>query len=232
VEQRAYRAALARRGQAVDRRRWWIEPYHGGAVLLFQQNAHNFAAGLLQPTKFDAQASDAANFGAIGAIAGHEMTHFIDTLGAEYQNTGRKRAWWTEQDRAGYQATTAPLVAQFSAYRPLADTPVDGKTSLTENLADLSGLTAAFAAHRKRLGDRISDPAHVRQQDRLFFIAFARAWRSTYTDEGLRRQAASTHAPERHRISTVRNLDAWYEAFDVRPGHRLYLEPNDRVRVW
>lgn len=226
--------ALARLGRAVDRTEWWMTPQTVGALLLFQQNAYNFPAALLQAPKFDPAASDAANYGAIGAIVGHEVSHFVDTLGAEYDATGAQRHWWTPADHAGYLAATAPLVAQFSTYRPFSDLAIDGKRTLSENLADLGGLAAAFTAHRARLGSRAADSEAIRRLDREFFIGFARAWRSEIRDDAMRAQVASadTHAPERYRVSTVRNLDAWYDAFDVRPGDRLYLAPDKRVRVW
>ena len=227
-----YREALARVGHPVDRGAWWITPQTPGAVLLFNQNAYNFAAALLQPPKYDASASDATNYGAIGAIVGHELSHFVDTLGADYDATGAKVRWWTAADLAGYQAATTPLVRQFSDYSIPSGEHLDGQLTLVENLADLAGLSAAFDAYRLTLGSRVDDQEYVRRQDREFFTGFARAWRSQYTAEGLRKQAATDHAPEKFRIATVRNLDAWHEAFDVRPGHELYLEPEARVRVW
>lgn len=234
VAARAHRRALSRLGQPVDRGDWWMAPHQVGAVLLFQQNAYNFPAALLQPPKFDPAASDAANYGAIGAIVGHEVSHFVDTLGADYDASGARRTWWTAADRAGYDAATAPLVEQFSAYLPFADLAIDGTKTLSENLADLGGLNAAFDAHRRSLGDRARDPVHVRRLDREFFLGFAGAWRSKIRPEAVRQQVASndTHAPESYRVSTVRNLDAWYAAFDVQPGQRLYLPPEKRVRVW
>ena len=114
-----------------------MPPQTSGAVLLFQQNAYNFAAALLQAPKFDTSASDAANYGAIGAIIGHEVSHFVDTLGADYDARGRKVHWWTDEDTAGYHAATAPLVDQFSSYRPFPDVAVNGKLTLVENVADL-----------------------------------------------------------------------------------------------
>jgi predicted metalloendopeptidase len=223
--------ALARVGQPADRTDWAIAPEVAGAALLFQQNAYNFAAALLQPPKFDAAASDAANYGAIGAIVGHEVSHFVDTLGADYDVTGRKVRWWTVADLAQYQVESEPLAQQFSLYRPFPDAAVDGKLTLVENVADLAGLVAAFDAYRATLGTR-HDKEFLRQQDRQFFIGFARAWRARYRDDGLRKQLANDHAPESYRVSTVRNLDAWYEAFDVKPGNRLFLEPRARVRIW
>lgn len=232
VARRNYKQAVVRLGQPVDQTEWRIAPQWPGAVLIFQQNAYNFAAALLQAPKFDAAGSDAANYGAIGAIVGHELTHFVDTLGAEYDTDGRQRRWWTDDDMARYRAATEPLVRQFSAYRPFPDVAIDGQAALTENLADLGGLVAAFDAYRSTLGSRANDREYVRHQDRQFFIGFARAWRAKYRDDAIRTQAASDHAPENYRVSTVRNVDAWYDAFDVKPGQRLYLEPDARVRIW
>lgn len=230
---RNYRRAIARLGQRVDRTEWQFAPQTVGGVLTFQLNACNFPAALLQSPKFDPAASDAANYGAIGAIVGHEFSHFIDLLGAEYEVGGRNRRWWTPQDLSGYQAAYEPLLNQFSGYRPFPDLGVDGKLTLTENIADLGGLAAAFDAYRRTLGGRADDKAYVRQQDRQFFIAFARSWRSKISEAAMRTQLATNdHAPERYRIATVRNIDAWYDAFDVLPGQRLYLEPKARVRIW
>ena len=169
----------------------------------------------------------------IGGWRWDVSSHFIDLLGAEYELGGRNRRWWTPDDLAKHEVAYTPLVKQISAYRPVPDVAVNATQTLTENIADLGGLAAAFDAYRLTLGSRVSDTAYVRAQDRQFFIAFARSWRSLYNDEALRAQLATdTHAPDRYRIATVRNLDAWYEAFDVRPGQKLYLEPSARVRVW
>jgi len=227
-----YRQVLARVDQPVDLASWWITPQTAGAVLMFNQNAYNFAAAMLQPPKYDSSASEAMNYGAIGAIVGHELSHFVDTLGADYDVSGRKTRWWTAADLAGYQAATAALVHQYSNYSTPSGEHLDGQRMLVENVADLAGLSAAFDAYRQTLGARISDRDFVRQQDREFFTGFAHAWRSRYSDEGLHKQIGTDHAPERYRIATVRNLDAWYEAFDVSPGQDLYLEPAERVHVW
>jgi putative endopeptidase len=228
-----YRHALSRLGQPVDMTEWWIAPQRVGAVLVFQQNAYNFPAALLQAPKFDPAAADAANYGAIGAIVGHEVSHFVDPLGADYDAQGQMRHWWTPEDSARFQALSAPLVNQVSSYRPLPGLSIDGKRTQTENTADLAGLAAAFDAYRRTLGSRATDKTYVRQQDREFFIGFARSWRSKISESAMRAQVASdSHAPESYRIATVRNIDAWYDAFDVRPGQRLYLEPRKRVRVW
>ena len=232
IAQHDYDLAVARLAQPADPTEWGIAPQWPGAVLTFHQNAYNFAAALLQSPKFDPAASDAANYGAIGAIVGHEVSHFVDTLGADYEADGRRRRWWTDDDMARYQAATEPLVRQFAGYRPFPDVAVDGKLGLTENLADLGGLAAAFDAYRRTLGSKANDNDQVRQLDREFFIGFARSWRIKYRDDALRAQAATDHAPENYRVATVRNIDAWYVAFDVKPGQRLYLEPGARVRIW
>ena len=233
VADRNYRRAVARLGRPVDLTEWWIAPQTVGAVLVFQQNAYNFPAALLQAPKFDPTASDAANYGAIGAIVGHEVSHFVDMLGAEWDAENRMRHWWTPEDMTRFQAAADALANQVSGYHPLPDLAVDGKRTQTENIADLAGLAAAFDAYRKTLGSRASDQAYVRQQDREFFIGFARSWRGKIRDEALRTLVATDgHAPEQYRIATVRNIDAWYDAFDVQPGQRLYLQPEARVRVW
>lgn len=224
VEGWSYKIALAKLGHAVDRREWVIAPQSPGANLNFQLNSYNFAAALLQPPKFDAAASDAATYGAIGAIFGHEVSHFVDTLGADYDASGASRNWWSAEDRQKYEAATRPLVEQFAAYRPFPDVAIDGKKTLVENVADMAGLAAAFDAYRAAPGPR---------QDREFFVGFAQSWRVIRREDAVRAMLKGDgHAPESYRIATVRNFDAWYEAFDVKPGQRLYLAPEERVRVW
>jgi len=233
VEASKLRTAVAKLGRPVDRREWVIAPQSPMAVLNFQLNSYNFAAALLQPPKFDPAASDAANYGAIGAIFAHEISHFVDTLGADYDARGATRLWWTDEDKARYERAAQALIDQFSAYRPLPDLSVDGKLTSTENIADLGGLATAFDAYRHALGGRAADADALRKQDRQFFIGFARSWRAKLRDETLRAELKTDgHAPERHRIATVRNIDAWYEAFDVQPGQQLYLAPESRVRIW
>jgi putative endopeptidase len=233
IADRNYRLALGRLGRAVDVTEWWMAPHRVGAILVFQQNAYNFPAGLLQVPKFDPAASDAANYGAIGAIVGHEVSHFVDMLGKEWDSENRMRGWWTPEDSSRFQAAADRLTAQVSSYRPFPDLAVNGRLGQTENVADLAGLAAAFDAYRRTLGNRAADREYVRQQDRQFFLGFARSWRSQTSERGLRQQIATdNHAPDNYRIALVRNLDAWYDAFDVRPGQQLYLEPSARVRVW
>ena len=230
---RAYRNAVARIGQPVNLKYWYIAPQTAGAVLVFQQNAYTMSAALLEPPKYDHASSDAAAYGSVGALIGHDVIHFIDVLGADYDTEHRMRHWWTPEDMQRYQALALPLANQFASYQPFPGLPVDGKLTLTENIADLGGLAAAFDAYRKTLGSRVTDTDYVREQDRQFFIAYAQTQRRKTTEGATRKQVATdNHAPEDYRADTVRNLDAWYDAFDVRPGQRLYLEPSARVRVW
>ncbi|MCU1348636.1 MAG: hypothetical protein JWO56_1666, partial [Acidobacteria bacterium] len=230
---RAYRNAVARLGQPVDLKYWAMPPQTVGALLVFQQNSYVMSAALLEPPKYDRTSSDAAAYGSVGALIGHDLTHYIDTLGADYDTEHRMRHWWTAEDMQRFQALAQPLADQFSEYRPLPGLSIDGKRTLTENIADLGGLAAAFDAYRKTLGNRATDTGYVREQDREFFIAYARTQRRKISEDGLRKQVStSDHAPEDSRADTVRNLDAWYDAFDVRPGQRLYLAPAARVRVW
>jgi endothelin-converting enzyme/putative endopeptidase len=209
-----------------------MAPQTAGALLVFEQNAYEFTAALLQPPKFDPTASDAATYGAIGAIIGHDVTHFVDVLGSQFDLDGRTRPWWSSEDSARFQSLAEPLVNQFSGYKPVPDLNVNGKLTETENIADLGGLSAAFDAYRMTLGAKAADKEYVRQHDREFFIGFAQGWRVKMGEAGMRKQLTNDHAPETYRVATVRNFDAWYDAFDVRPGQRLYVEPGARVRIW
>jgi putative endopeptidase len=228
-----YHNALARLGKPIDQTEWVIRPQVANGVYVPLQNAYNFSAAILQPPKFDLAAPDAANYGAIGTIFGHELSHFVDTLGAGFTIQGAMQNWWTKDDLTRLEAVSVPLLKQFSSYHPFPDVSIDGKSTLSENTADLGGLNVAFDAYRRSLGPRIADKEYVRQQDRIFFISVARAWRVKITDDALRTQATTdVHSPQIYRTSTVRNMDAWYAAFDVVPGQRLYLEPKDRAHIW
>jgi len=233
VSDHAYRAALRQLGEPVNLKRWYMSPQTVGALLVFQQNAYVMSAALLEAPKYDHASSDAAAYGSVGALIGHDLTHYIDVLGADYDPSHRMRHWWTSEDMRRFQILAQPLEDQFAAYRPLPGLSIDGAQTLTENIADLGGLVAAFDAHRQLLRNRATDPADVRAQDRAFFIAYAQTLRRRIGESALRRQVAvDNHAPEDYRAATVRNLDAWYDAFGVRPGQRLYLAPSERVRIW
>jgi putative endopeptidase len=228
-----YKKQLAKLGHPNDPQEWVISPQMVAGTYNPLQNNYNFSAAVLQPPKFDPAGSTAANYGAIGYVLGHELSHFVDTLGAETDSRGAMTRWWTAEDMTHYDAVTAPLVDQFAGYHAFADLPVNGKSTLSENVADLAGLNSAFDAYRSTLGGKREDKEYVRQQDQLFFIGYARAWRVKMTDSAVRDLVASDiHAPQTFRVATVRNMDAWYDAFNVVPGQRYYLEPAARVHVW
>jgi len=220
---------LARLHQPVDRGEWSMPPQLVNAVNMPIQNAIDFPAAILQPPFFDPQASDAANYGAIGATIGHEISHSFDDEGAQFDSRGRLRNWWTAADGAHFKAATAALAAQYSAYRPFPDLAINGQQTLSENLADLAGVGAAHDAYLASL----HGAAPTKEQEREFFTAFARNWCRKAREASLRQQIIGDgHAPSKYRAFTVRNLDAWYDAFDVQPGQAMYLAPQERVRVW
>lgn len=227
------RHQLAKLGAAVDRGEWWMTPQTVNAVNLPLQNAMNFPAAILEAPFFDPKADPACNYGAIGAIIGHEISHTFDNTGAEFDAQGRLANWWTPEDQAHFKAAGQRLVAQFDAYEALPGLHVNGQQTLGENIADVSGLTAAYLAYKKSLHGQPAPVLDGLTGDQRFFLAFAQTWRGKARDGALRAQViGDVHAPGRFRAETVRNLDAWYEAFLPKPGEKLYLAPKDRVKIW
>ena len=228
-----YRHALSRLGKPVDRQEWCMTPQTVNAVNLPLQNALNFPAAILEPPFFDAQAPDAVNYGAIGAIIGHEVSHTFDSEGSAFDAKGALRNWWTQADLDHFNATTAQLAEQYDQYRPFPDLALNGKQTLAENIADLAGLTAAYDAYRASLKGKVAPQEEGFSGDQQFFIAYAQAHRSKMRDAELQRRVATDeHSPGPYRTDTVRNSDAWYELFHVHAGEKLYLDPKDRVRIW
>jgi putative endopeptidase len=229
-----YRKAVAKIGGPVDRTEWCMVPQVVNAVNMPLQNALDFPAGILQPPYFDPSAPDAANYGSIGAIIGHEISHSFDDQGAQFDAQGRLRDWWTPDDLAHFKKSSTALAEQYSTYRPFPDLAVNGQQTLSENIADLAGLTAAYDAYHAASGPR--GPAATGSRytpDQLFFISFAQSWRNKTREPALRQQILTDgHAPAEYRALTVRNIDAWYRAFEVKSGEKLYLDPGERVRVW
>lgn len=226
-----YQEALAKLGKPVDVTEWCMNPQLVNAVNMPLQNAINFPAAFLQSPNFDLQASDAANYGAIGATIGHEISHSFDNSGAMFDSKGELRNWWSKSDLAHFNQSSKALVAQFSAYKPFPDLAVNGQQTLGENIADLAGLMAAFDAYRSAMKQK--GQVVTKETDQEFFLSFARTYRGKMRDETLRSIIVTNeHAPEQFRLLTVRNLDAWYPAFNVQPGQKQYLTPKDRVRVW
>lgn len=228
-----YAHQLAKIGKPMDKGEWWMVPQTVNAVNLPVQNALNFPAAILQPPFFNAKADPAFNYGAIGAVIGHEISHSFDNNGAAFDSTGALRNWWTPADLAKFNAAGDALAAQFDTYKPFPDLAVNGKLTLGENIADVAGLQAAYDAYRASLGGKEAPVIDGFTGDQRFFIAFAQTWATKMRAEALRaRVATDGHAPGMYRALTVRNLDAWYKAFDVKEGDKLYLAPDKRVRVW
>lgn len=224
------RAKLHRR---VDKGEWVMTPQMVNAVNLPAMNVLNFPAAILQPPFFDATRSDAMNYGGIGAVIGHEVSHSFDNLGAAFDSKGRMRNWWTAADFAHFQAATGSLARQYDAYHPLADASINGQQTLSEDIADLAGVTAAYDAWKASLGGKPAPVVGGLTGDQQFFLSFGQIWRTKFREPALRRQLlTNAHAPGPWRALTVRNLDAWYPTFDVKAGETLYLAPGDRVRIW
>jgi putative endopeptidase len=228
-----YRHQIAKIGKPVDRHEWWMTPQTVNAVNLPVQNALNFPAAILESPYFDAKFDAAANYGAIGAVIGHEVSHSFDNLGADFDSTGRLHNWWTKADFKHFDDAGKALVAQYDAYEALPGLHLNGTQELGENIADVAGLTAAYEAYHASLGGRPAPVIDGMTGDQRFFLAFAQSWRTKMRDKALRgRIATDVHAPAMWRVQTVRNLDAWYQAFAVKPGQKLYLAPDQRVHIW
>jgi putative endopeptidase len=233
VELFEYRTALAQLGQPVDRGEWVMSPQTVNAVNLPALNAMNFPAAILQPPYFDPDRPLAMDYGAIGAVIGHEISHSFDDQGAQFDDTGRLQNWWTPQDLEHFHAAAARLVKQYDGYKPFPDLAVNGTLTLSENIADVAGLAAAYDAYVASLGGKPAPVVAGLSGDQQFFVSFAQSWRGKLRDPLLRQQILGDgHAPNEYRADTVRNLDAWYAAFGVKPGQGLYLEKKDRVQVW
>ncbi|QNA84501.1 M13 family metallopeptidase [Sphingomonas sp. So64.6b] len=228
-----YQHQIAKIGKPVDRSEWWMTPQTVNAVNLPVQNALNFPAAILETPYFDAKFDAAANYGAIGAVIGHEISHSFDNLGADFDSTGRLHNWWTPADLKHFEAAGAALAAQYDAYEALPGLHLNGKQELGENIADVAGLTASYEAYRASLGGKEAPVIDGLTGDQRFFLAFGQSWRTKMREKALRaRIATDVHAPAPWRVQTVRNLDAWYAAFDVKPDQKLYLTPDKRVKVW
>jgi putative endopeptidase len=228
-----YRRNLAKFGHPVDRAEWVMNAQLVNAVNLPAMNAINFPAAVLQPPYFDPNQPLAMDYGAIGATIGHEISHSFDDQGALFDAHGRLNNWWQPDDFAHFRASGARLAAQFDGYKPFADLAVNGKQTLSENIADVAGLNAAYDAYR--LSTKGGEPIEAAgfNADQLFFLSFGQSWREKVREPALRDEIITDgHAPAQYRAETVRNLDGWYTAFEVKPGQALFLAPEDRVRVW
>jgi predicted metalloendopeptidase len=228
-----YRHQISKIGKPMDRSEWWMPPQLVNAINIPVQNALNFPAAILQRPFFDPKADPAFNYGAIGSVIGHEIVHSFDNNGALFDSTGRLRNWWTPADMKRFEQAGEMLAAQYSQYEALPGLRVNGKLTLGENIADVAGLAAAYDAYKASLGGKEAPVIDGLTGDQRFFLGFGQAWATKTRDAALRQRIATgVHAPGQFRALTVRNLDPWYAAFKVQPGQKLYLPPEQRVRIW
>jgi putative endopeptidase len=229
-----YEREAARVGQPVDRAEWEMTPQTVNAYYQKSRNEIVFPAAILQPPYFDPNVDDATNYGAIGAVIGHEISHGFDDQGSKFDGDGLLHSWWTEQDRAAFDALGEKLVRQFERYEPIPGHHVNGRLTLGENIADLSGLQIAFKAYRRSLGGRASPVIDGLSGEQRFFLAWAQAWRSKRREaRQLELLTIDPHSPAQFRvIGAAVNHDAFHEAFGTKPGDGMYVAPEDRIRIW
>ena len=229
-----HRRDLARLSQAADRGEWAMTPHTINAYYNSLWNEVVFPAAVLQSPFFDADSDPAVNYGAIGAVIGHEMGHAFDDQGAKSDEHGILRSWWNARDEANFKALGDKLADQYSKFEALPGAFVNGRLTLGENIGDLGGLNVALEAYRMSLGGKEPPVLDGFGGTQRFFLGFGQVWRTKTRDETTRNRLVSdSHSPAEFRVNgTVRNMDEWYAAFAVKPSAKLYLEPNERVRVW
>ncbi|MDX1455292.1 MAG: M13-type metalloendopeptidase [Gammaproteobacteria bacterium] len=226
--------AIAKLGGPIDRDEWFMTPQTVNAYYNPNMNEIVFPAAILQPPFFNMDADDAVNYGAIGAVIGHEISHGFDDSGADYDGDGNLRNWWSEDDLEEFNARGAALAAQFDRFEPLEGMHVNGKLTLGENIGDLSGLTVAYNAYRLSLGDQSAPVIDGFTGPQRFFMGWAQIWRRKYREqELLNRLKTDPHSPSEYRVNgVVPNMPEFYQAFGVKPGDDMYLPPEDRVKLW
>lgn len=229
-----WKRRIARLEQPTDRDEWGMTPQNVNAYSNSFFNEIVFPAAILQPPYFDPAADPAVNYGGIGGVIGHEMSHAFDDQGAKTDARGAQRDWWAQADVARFKAKTSRLAEQYSRYEPLPNSHVNGEMTLGENIGDLGALNIALEAYHIALHGKPAPVLDGTTGDQRVFLSWAQTYRENIRDEALRAKLASDpHSPSTFRVNgIVRNIDAWYEAFDVKPGDRLYLDPPDRVRIW
>lgn len=229
-----YRDTLSKLGETTDREEWFMTPQTVNAYYNPAFNEIVFPAAILQPPFFDPAADPAVNYGAIGAVIGHEMGHGFDDQGSKVDYQGIQRNWWTDEDRANFDERAQSLAAQYDAYEPVPGSFIDGNFTLGENIGDVGGISIAYRAYRKSLNGEEAPVIDGLTGDQRFFLAFAQIWKGKIREDALVSSLKSDpHSPTEFRLNgVVRNIDAWYEAFDVQPGDAMYLAPEERVRIW
>jgi putative endopeptidase len=228
-----YAYNLNKLGKPIYRWEWGMTPMTINAYANFGMVEIVFPAAILQPPFFDPNADPAVNYGGIGAVIGHELSHHFDDQGAKYDRSGRLSDWWTPADVTAFNSRLDKLGAQFDAYEPLPGMHVQGKLTMGENVADLAGLTVAYDAYKASLGGKEAPVIDGTTGDQRFYLGWAQVWRRNYREANLRqRLLTDPHSPSEQRTWIVRNLDPWYGAYGAQPGQKLYLTPAQRVRIW
>jgi putative endopeptidase len=224
----------AKADKPVDRTQWYLTPQTVNAYYNPSLNEIVFPAAILEPPFFDMAADDAANYGAIGAIIGHEISHGFDDQGSQFDGDGKLRNWWTDVDRKAFAALGDKLVAQYSAYEPVPGHKINGRLTLGENIADLSGLQIAYKAYRRSLNGTGAPVIDGLSGDQRFFLGWAQAWRSKTRDEqALQRLTIDAHSPERFRANGAAvNSDGFHQSFGTQPGDKMYKPSEARIRIW
>jgi putative endopeptidase len=227
-----YNRNLAKIGKPVDRSEWGMSPQTVNAYANPLMNEVVFPAAILQPPFFDPNADPAVNYGAIGAVIGHEISHHFDDQGRKFDPRGNLSDWWTAEDVKRFEAMTANVVKQYGAYEPIPGSHVNGELTLGENMADLAGLAIAYDAYKMSLHGKPDRVIDGYTGDQRFFLGFGQVWRQKTREAALQQQITTDpHTPGQLRPNVVRNFDAWYQAFNVRDG-KLYLPPEQRIRIW
>jgi putative endopeptidase len=229
-----YKEMVAQLGKPVDRTRFGMTPPTVNAYYSATMNEIVFPAGILQFPFFAPDADDAVNYGGIGAVIGHEMSHGFDDSGSQYDKDGNLRNWWTAEDRKNFEAKTKALGEQFDAYTVLDTVHVIGKLTMGENIGDLGGLNAAYTAFKLTKQGQSNEKIDGFTPDQRFFLSWAQVWRGNILPESAAQLIKTDpHSPGEFRtIGAPVNMDAWYKAFDVQPGDKLYKKPEDRIRMW
>jgi putative endopeptidase len=229
-----YKRLLDRQGGPVDRTEWGITPQTVNAYYMPPLNEIVFPAAILQPPFFNLEADDAVNYGAIGAVIGHEIGHGFDDSGSTFDGDGVMRNWWTDEDRAEFEKRTAVLIAQYNEFKPFDDLSVNGEFTLGENIGDLGGISIGLLAYKMSLNGEEPPVIDGFTGVQRVFLGYGQVWRNIYRDESLRLLIGTdSHAPGMYRTNgAVRNVPEFYEAFDVSPDDALYLPPEERVKIW
>ena len=228
-----WQRGLNKLGKPIDRAEWQMTPMEINAYANFGLNEIVFPAAILQPPFFDPHADPAINYGGIGAVIGHEISHHFDDQGAKYDMHGKLSDWWTTEDVARFGVLTGQIVKQYDGYEPLPGMHIQGALTQGENIADLAGLTVAYEAYRISLKGRQAPTIDGFSGDQRFYLGWAQVWRRNYREANLRqRLLTDPHSPSIQRSWVVRNLDPFYHAYDVKPGEAMYLAPADRIRIW